>query len=101
MALPFRLSSSVSPTSCSVEIDRMAIQDLKTHPRAYVSLTELAAYWRVSRRYLYKQIQNGTLPALQFGSRSFRISVRTALAFEHSRSASANALSTAIGSKGY
>jgi excisionase family DNA binding protein len=64
----------------------MAIQDLSSHPRVYVSVAELAAYWRVSRRYLYKQVETGALDAIRFGPRSFRISVPAALEFEQSHS---------------
>ena len=78
----------------------MAIHDLGNHPRAYVSLTELAEYWRVSRRVLYKQVQIGALGALRFGSRSFRISVPAAVRFERSRAVSNDSIARAIGSKG-
>lgn len=62
----------------------MAIHDLNEHPRVYVSIAELSAYWRVSRRYLHKQVEAGTLEAIKFGPRSCRISVPAALKFERS-----------------
>jgi excisionase family DNA binding protein len=60
----------------------MHILDLATHPSAYVSIGELADYWMVSRRYLYKQVRAGTLDAIQIGPRSCRISRGAALEFE-------------------
>jgi excisionase family DNA binding protein len=64
----------------------MAIHDLNQHPCVYVSIAQLSEYWRVSRRYLLKQVDAGTLEAIRFGPRSFRISVPAALKFERSHS---------------
>jgi excisionase family DNA binding protein len=60
----------------------MHIHDLETHPTQYVSVGELADYWLVSRRYLYKQVRSGTLDAIQIGPRSCRIATTAALEFE-------------------
>jgi excisionase family DNA binding protein len=60
----------------------MNIHDLATHPSSYVSIGELADYWMVSRRYLYKQVQAGTLDAIHIGPRSCRIAKTAALEFE-------------------
>jgi len=60
----------------------MHIHDLATHPSAYVSVGELADYWMVSRRYLYRQVRAGTLDAIQIGPRSCRIARNAALEFE-------------------
>ena len=60
----------------------MHIHDLETHPTQYVSVGELADYWLVSRRYLYKQVRAGTLDAIQIGPRSCRIATTAALEFE-------------------
>lgn len=66
----------------------MAIQDLSTHPHVFVSIADLATYWRVSRRYIYKQVELGILGAVRFGPRSFRISISQALEFERLHSSS-------------
>jgi excisionase family DNA binding protein len=60
----------------------MHIHDLATHPSPYVSISELADYWMVSRRYLYKQVRAGALDAIQIGPRSCRIAKTAALEFE-------------------
>jgi len=60
----------------------MHIHDLATHPSSYVSVGELADYWMVSRRYLYKQVQAGALDAIHIGPRSCRIATTAALEFE-------------------
>ena len=57
----------------------MHIHDLETHPTPYVSIGDLADYWMVSRRYLYKQVRAGTLDAIQIGPRSCRIATTAAL----------------------
>ena len=41
--------------------------DLRTHVSAYVTVGELAEYWVVSRRQIYRQIQSGELLALKLG----------------------------------
>ena len=66
----------------------MAIQDLNTHANTFVSIAELAAYWRVSRRYLYSQVVAGALDAIKLGPRSYRILVTSALEFERAHSSS-------------
>ena len=60
----------------------MSIRDLSTHPLAYVSVGELASYWRISRKQIYKQIDAGTLPAIRLGPRLFRIRTCVAREFE-------------------
>jgi excisionase family DNA binding protein len=60
----------------------MPIRDLSTHPLPYVSVSDLASYWLVSRKQVYKQIDAGTLPALRLGPRLFRISTADARLFE-------------------
>ncbi|MQA28714.1 MAG: hypothetical protein GEU82_02585 [Luteitalea sp.] len=62
----------------------MPIRDLSTHPAAYVSVGELANYWRVSRKQIYKQIDAGTLAAIRLGPRLFRIRTVVARDFEES-----------------
>ena len=58
------------------------IRNLKDHPSPYVTTSELAAYWLVSRKQIYKQIEAGTLKAIRLGPRLFRISREDALEFE-------------------
>lgn len=60
----------------------MAIQDLASHPAAYVSVEELARYWGVSRTRLRKYIESGELEAMVLGPRLVRISTRAALELE-------------------
>lgn len=58
------------------------IRALKDHPEPYVTTSELAEYWSVSRRQIYKQIEAGTLRAIKLGPRLLRISTSEALRFE-------------------
>jgi excisionase family DNA binding protein len=60
----------------------MPIRDLSTHPVPYVSVGDLACYWVVSRKQIYKQIDAGTLPAIRLGPRLFRIRTMDARTFE-------------------
>jgi excisionase family DNA binding protein len=61
---------------------RRAIEQLATHPEPYVTVGELAEYWSVSRKQIYKQIEAGTLEAIRLGPRLFRIRTAEALEFE-------------------
>ena len=56
--------------------------DLRTHVSAYVTVGELADYWAVSRRQIYRQIQSGELLALKFGPRLWRVSAESARQLE-------------------
>jgi excisionase family DNA binding protein len=47
-----------------------------------VTVGELAEYWLVSRKQIYKQIDAGTLRAIKLGPRLLRISTREAVSFE-------------------
>jgi excisionase family DNA binding protein len=58
------------------------IKNLKDHPEPYVTTTELAEYWMVSRKQVYKQIEAGTLKAIRLGPRLLRISTADAADFE-------------------
>ena len=64
---------------------RSPLRNLKTHPGVYLKPGELAEYWLVNRRQIYKQIDAGTLPAIRLGPRLWR--VRTADAIEFERAA--------------
>ena len=61
---------------------RMAIRDLASHSAAYVTVSELASYWRVSRKQIYKQIEAGILPTIRLGPRLVRITTIAAREFE-------------------
>jgi excisionase family DNA binding protein len=58
------------------------IRDLAKHPSAYVTVGELAEYWEVSRRRVYLHIEEGALPAMRLGPRSYRIRTNAAAEFE-------------------
>jgi excisionase family DNA binding protein len=58
------------------------VRDLKTHPEPYVTVAELAEYWLVGRKQIYKQIEAGTLRAIRLGPRLLRIRTADALDFE-------------------
>ena len=60
----------------------MRVQDLKTHPEPYVTVAELAEYWLIGRKQVYKQIETGTLPAIRLGPRLLRIRTADAIEFE-------------------
>jgi excisionase family DNA binding protein len=58
------------------------IRDLSNHPSSYVTTSELADYWLVSRKQIYKQIEAGTLKAIRLGPRLLRINTDEAREFE-------------------
>lgn len=65
------------------ELPRAAmINNLATHPRPYVSVGELATYWGIGRKQIYKQLDAGTLEAIRLGPRLYRIRTAQALEFE-------------------
>jgi excisionase family DNA binding protein len=58
------------------------IKELKNHSDPYVTVGELAEYWLVGRKQIYKQIDAGTLPAIRLGPRLLRIRTTDAIEFE-------------------
>jgi excisionase family DNA binding protein len=60
----------------------MAINNLATHAAPYVTVRELAEYWRVSQKQIRQRVAAGHLSGLRLGPRICRISVTSALAFE-------------------
>jgi excisionase family DNA binding protein len=60
----------------------LRLRDLSSHPAPYVTVDDLARYWMVSRRHIYKQIEEGKLPAIRLGPRSLRIRTSDATKFE-------------------
>ena len=61
---------------------RTRIVNLATHTEKYVSVGQLAEYWQVSRKQIYKQIDAGTLEAIRLGERLYRMRTSTAFEFE-------------------
>jgi excisionase family DNA binding protein len=66
------------------------IKDLRNHCEPWVAATDLADYWRVSRKQIYKQIDAGTLKAIRLGPRLLRISLAEAVRFEEDAKMSAS-----------
>ena len=66
----------------SPQKQRVRIRHLQEHPEPYVTVAELAAYWLVGRKQIYKQIDAGTLPAIRLGPRLMRIRTVDAIEFE-------------------
>ena len=60
----------------------MAINNLANHAAPYVTVRELADYWRVSQKQIRRRVAEGRLSGLRLGPRICRISVASALAFE-------------------
>ena len=60
----------------------MAIVDLEYHPFAFVTIGELAEYWRLTRRHVLDHIAAGNVEAIQLGHGIYRIRTATAIAFE-------------------
>ena len=60
----------------------MRVKDLQSHTEPYVTVAELAEYWLVGRKQIYKQIDAGTLPAIRLGPRLLRIRTADAREFE-------------------
>jgi len=58
------------------------IANLEEHPDKYVTVGQLAEYWQVSRKQIYKHIEAGTLEAMRLGPRSYRIQISEAVDFE-------------------
>ena len=72
---------------------RTRIINLATHAEKYVSVSQLADYWQVSRKQIYKQIDAGTLEAIRLGERLYRI--RASAAFEFEKRAHMRSIPTA------
>lgn len=58
------------------------ITNLSEHKDKYVTVAQLAEYWQVSRKQIYKHIDAGTLDAIRLGPRLYRIRTSVALRFE-------------------
>jgi hypothetical protein len=64
------------------------ITDLQAHPAPYVTTSELADYWRVSRKQIDRQIEAGTLRTTRLAPGLLRISTVDAIRFEDLAAAS-------------
>src|SRR5712692_235433 len=64
------------------KVERRPLENLKSHSEAYVTIGQLAAYWLISRKQIYKQIEAGTLRAIRLGPRLLRIRTADAIEFE-------------------
>ena len=62
--------------------DTCHIEDLSTHPEPYVTVSQLARYWRVSAKHVHKQIKLGLLGGVRLGPRTLRIGTAEAIRFE-------------------
>jgi excisionase family DNA binding protein len=69
-------------------------RDLQSHPEPFLTIQDLARYWGVSRRLIYKQVESGVLPAIRIGPRSLRIPTRDAIEFEQRLIANGPAIDT-------
>jgi hypothetical protein len=58
------------------------IIDLQTHPERFVTMSDLADYWRVTRKQIVKQIEAGTLRTVRLAPRMVRVRTRDAIGFE-------------------
>lgn len=79
----------------------MAITNLSNHTSPYVTIRELAEYWRVSQKQIRRRLAEGRLIGLRLGPRICRISVASARAFERGseQALSSPSPSPAVGTK--
>jgi excisionase family DNA binding protein len=71
------------PGSNRIHIEgSMHLKDLQSHTEPYVTVAELAEYWLIGRKQIYKHIDAGTLPAIRLGPRLLRIRTADAREFE-------------------
>jgi excisionase family DNA binding protein len=63
-------------------VKKTRIEDLRTHPEPYVTVSQLAHYWGISRKQVLRKIDAGTLQAIQLGSRLLHLSTADAIHFE-------------------
>jgi excisionase family DNA binding protein len=62
------------------------IEDLASHPEPHVTIAELADYWQVSRRQIYRYIEDGTLEAVRLGPKLYRIQTSVAQEYQLAKS---------------
>jgi|TARA_R110000744_G_scaffold135459_1_gene244872 predicted DNA-binding transcriptional regulator YafY len=56
----------------------MEILDLDTHAEPYVTISDIAAYWKVNRSTIYRDIAKGALLPHFLPSGKMRISIQAA-----------------------
>jgi excisionase family DNA binding protein len=61
---------------------RRTIKDLQTHPTPYVTASDLARYWRVGLKRIYRLVDDGSLAAIRLGPRLLRIWTEDAIRFD-------------------
>lgn len=54
------------------------ILDLETHTAKMVTVEELAAYWNVSKKTIYRHIEKGALPVQRLPEGAIRIRIEDA-----------------------
>jgi hypothetical protein len=74
----------------------MAIVDLAVHPYAYVTIAELAGYWRLPQSSVMAYVRAGHFEAIKFGAGIYRVRTRTALEFERRSIVPATRLKQAV-----
>jgi excisionase family DNA binding protein len=62
----------------------MLIVDLAVHPHAFVTIAELASYWRVSQATVLEYVRTGRLEAILLGAGLYRVRTTKAHEFETS-----------------
>lgn len=62
----------------------LKVQDLTSHAGEFVTVSELARYWHVSERTIYRHILKGALPAVRIGPFG-RLRLRTRDALNYGR----------------
>ena len=65
-----------------MKVRRKGIKCLEEHPEPYVTVKELADYWSVGTKQIYKQLDAGMLAGIRIGPRLLRIHKADAMAFE-------------------
>lgn len=58
------------------------INELEQHPESFVTVEQLASYWKVSRKYVRRLIEADILEAARFGPRTYRVPTCAAREFE-------------------
>jgi excisionase family DNA binding protein len=61
---------------------RHTIRHLQTHLSPYVTASDLARYWRVSLKCIYRLVDEGSLQAIRLGPRLLRIRTEDAIRFD-------------------
>ena len=80
--------AAVLPSPASARQSRrqvmLKVQDLTSHPVKFVTVSEVAHYWHVSERTIYRHILKGALPVVRIGPFG-RLRIRTGDALNYGR----------------